>query len=78
VEPRIDNSRGRKRPLSVAAAHPAERNGVPRVDVEGAQQVLEAAALRRMDAFQAQEVANILHISFGQNLLPPVGPDSHS
>jgi len=38
----------------------SRRDGVPRGVVERALQALEAAALRRMDAFEAQNV--ILHI----------------
>ena len=40
----------------------SRRDGVHNRVMEGALQALEAAALRRMDAFEAQEVANILHI----------------
>jgi len=40
----------------------SRRDGVPRGFVERALQALEAAALRRMDAFKGREVANILHI----------------
>ena len=39
----------------------SRRNGVPRVE-ERALQSLEAEVLLRMDAFEAQQVANILHI----------------
>ena len=40
----------------------SRRDGVPRGFVERALQALEAAALRRMEKFKAQQVANILHI----------------
>jgi hypothetical protein len=40
----------------------SRRDGVPRGVVERALQALEAAALRRMDAFEAQSVCRILHI----------------
>ena len=40
----------------------SRRDGVPRGLAERATQALEAAALRRMDNFKAQQVANILHI----------------
>jgi hypothetical protein len=39
----------------------SRRDGMPRGVVEGALQALEAAALRRMDAFEAQEVSSTLH-----------------
>ena len=41
---------------------PARRAGVPKGAVEGALRVLEAAALRTMPEFEAQTVANTLHI----------------
>ena len=40
----------------------ARHDGVPRGVVERALQALEAAALRTIDAFGAQEIANTLHI----------------
>ena len=40
----------------------SRRNDVPRGVVERALQAIEAAALRTMDAFEAQAVANTLHI----------------
>ena len=40
----------------------SRRDGVPRGVAERASQALEAAALRRMHTFEAQAVANILHI----------------
>ena len=40
----------------------SQRSDVPRGVVERAQQAIEAAALRTMDAFKGREVANILHI----------------
>jgi len=40
----------------------SRREGLPSGVVERALQALEAAALRRIDAFEAQAVANILHI----------------
>ena len=40
----------------------SRRNDVPRGVVERALQAIESAALRKMDAFEAQAVANTLHI----------------
>ena len=40
----------------------ARHDGVPRGVVERALQALEAAALRTIDAFEAQQIANTLHI----------------
>ena len=53
-------------PINVSSAFrkllQSRRDGVPRGLAERATQALEAAALRRMDNFKAQQVANILHI----------------
>ena len=53
-------------PINVSSAFrkllQSRRDGVPHGVVERALQALETAALRRMDAFEAQQVANTLHI----------------
>jgi len=58
----------------------ARHDGVPRGVVERALQALEAAALRTIDAFEAQQIANTLHIMaksryhpWNQNLVSKLG-----